>query len=165
MGSFAAALLVGWLTIDGGGAGAGEQDPAAQEAPAPPSRWGLMPVFGFHAGSPERARGSVGFFVFKRNVNPYGSPGFGLSVEPGLDGGRLSIAAGYFSFFGSTLGRLTVLRTWDQPWQVPGNRTYVGFELQTPIPYVPASAIRLGALRDTDDGFDWRFVWSVGVGF
>ncbi|HVS12743.1 MAG TPA: hypothetical protein VMV46_02370 [Thermoanaerobaculia bacterium] len=161
MGTLAAAMLAGWLTL--GGVGEGLQEPPREGRDR--GGWGVMPVFGFHAGSPERARGSVGFFVFKRTHNSYGAPGFGLSVEPGLDGGRLSFAAGHFSFFGSTFGRLTVLRTWDEPWQVPGNRTYVGFELQTPIPYVPASAIRLGALRDTDDGFDWRFVWSVGVGF
>lgn len=102
---------------------------------------------------------------FKKNDNPYGSPGFGVTVEPGLDGGRLSLAAGYVSFLGSTLGRVTLLRTWDRPAGAPSDETFLGVEGQVPIPFIPMSAFRLGVFEEVGGSGGVLWAWSVGVGF
>ena len=138
---------------------------AQGKATSEPGKWGAAVVGGAHAGSPERFRGSIGGMFFKKNHNPYGSPGFGVTAEPGLDGGRLSVAAGYISYLGSTLGRVTLLRTWNRAWNAPANATFLGVKGQVPIPFIPASAFRLGVLKRTGTAGDWLWVWSVGVGF
>jgi hypothetical protein len=100
-----------------------------------------------------------------------------LQIEPGLDGGQLSV--GYARIFGETghydrflvspyLGiglRGTVLRTWREGNLGPAGLTYLGIEGQFTVTKV---SFTLGALWHAGGGNaaqGWAFSWGFGWGF
>ena len=86
----------------------------------------LLPAFGVHVGTPQKASVALGVIVGRDSHNT------ALFVEPGLSGGRASVAYLRHGFgnFGSGFGIAgSVLRTWNDPWTVSPNMTFVGAEL------------------------------------
>jgi hypothetical protein len=94
----------------------------------------FLPALGLHFGTPQKASAALGV-VYGKDWQQDGrdrSRNMALFVEPGVSGGRASVAYlrhGYGSF-GSGFGIAgSVLRTWNDPWTVSDNMTFVGAEL------------------------------------
>jgi hypothetical protein len=134
------------------------------------TRFHVLPALGLQVGSPQRASAALGIVVgvdFLRDGRDH-SRNVALFAEPGLDGGRASLAYvshGYGSF-GSGFGvAATALRTWNEPWQLDANQTYVGGEvLLWPILFVGP---RVGLLRNVssvETSRHWFWSFSLGIG-
>lgn len=134
------------------------------------TRFHVLPALGVQFGSPQRASAALGIVLgedFVRDGHDH-SRNVAIFAEPGLGAGRASIAYvshGYGSF-GSGFGiAATALRTWNEPWQLNANQTYVGGEvLLWPILFVGP---RIGLLRNVstvETSRHWFWSFSVGVG-
>ena len=144
----------------------------AQRAPNDTAtRFHVLPALGVHVGSPQKASAALGIVVgedFVRDGRDH-SRNIALFAEPGLGGGRASLAYvshGYGSF-GSGFGvAATALRTWKEPWQLDPDQTYVGGEvLLWPILFVGP---RVGLLRnvssvETSRHWFWSFSFGIGL--
>ena len=101
----------------------------------------LLPIAGLHVGGPVRASITSGIGLVSR------VPGEPIRafvfVEPGLRGGRLSVATG--SSVGSLATAWTARASMLQLWAGAPHKRYVGLELQL----IPALGIggRVGAFR------------------
>jgi hypothetical protein len=94
----------------------------------------ILPGVGLRVGAPQKASVALGMVIgqdWQRDGHDH-SRNVGVFAEPGLAGGRASVAYlshGYGSF-GSGLGvAASVLRTWRDPWWAKGNVTYAGGEV------------------------------------
>lgn len=93
----------------------------------------------------------------------YPEPGtnfFLLAAEPGIRGGRASVAwAHWMGFQGGVITRATVLRLWsDEP-----GRIWVGAELQLVISVLPVG-VRIGAFRPTnEDAGARKTIWLADL--
>jgi len=144
----------------------------AQRAPNDTTtRFHVLPALGIQVGSPQKVSAALGIVAgedFVRDGRDH-SRNIALFAEPGLGGGRASLAYvshGYGSF-GSGFGvAATVLRTWKEPWQLDANQTYVGGEvLLWPILFVGP---RIGLLRnvssvETSRHWFWSFSFGIGL--
>jgi hypothetical protein len=132
----------------------------------------LVPGFGVRVGAPQKASVALGAVYgadWQRNGRDH-SRNVGLFVEPGLSGGRASVAYldhGYGSF-GSGFGvAASMLRTWNDPWWARENQTYVGGEvILWPIVFVGP---RLGIFRSiggnaSGDRKRWLVTFDFGFG-
>lgn len=131
----------------------------------------MLPALGVQIGTPQRASAALGIVLgedFLRDGRDH-SRNVALFAEPGFGAGRASLAYvshGYGSF-GSGFGvAATALRTWNEPWQLDPNQTYVGGEvLIWPILFVGP---RIGLLRnvssvETSRHWFWSFSFGVGL--
>jgi hypothetical protein len=131
----------------------------------------IVPALGLHVGTPQKASAAIGVLLgedWQKNGREH-SRNVAVFVEPGLAGGRASVAYvdhGYGAF-GSGYGvAATVLRTWKEPWTVKPNVTYVGGELILwPIFFVGP---RVGLLHSVTGPSTvdkrWLVTFDFGVG-
>jgi hypothetical protein len=131
----------------------------------------ILPALGLQVGTPQKASAALGV-VFGQELSRNGrehSRNVALYVEPGISAGRASIAYvdhGYGSF-GSGFGlAATGMRTWNEPWQINPDQTYVGGEvLVWPILFVGP---RVGLFRnvssvETSPHWFWSFSFGIGL--
>lgn len=126
--------------------------------------WWTELTWGVHAESVAKVHLSGGFFLAKKTINPYASPGCIFLAEPGLEAAKLSAGCGYLTVFGSTVARAVVMRTFDDPMHGRPWSTYVGVEGQVPV--WMRTLLRVGAFRGAGSGVsgDWLFTVSIGYG-
>lgn len=129
----------------------------------------ILPAVGIRAGTPQKASIAVGVVSraeWQVNGRDY-SRNLMAFVEPGLTAARGSV--GYVQGIGS-LGSgfgiaATVMRTWNEPWTLPSNGTFVGGELLVlPIFLVGP---RAGLFKQVSGGSDmkrWYFTIDFGFG-
>jgi len=132
-------------------------------------RMHFAPALGLHVGTPQKLSAALGVVLgetWQRNGADH-SRLFALYAEPGLSGGRGSLAFldyGHGSF-GSGIGvAATVLRTWKDPWTAKENMTYAGGEIMLwPIVFVGP---RIGLLRAINTSRDrrWLVTFDLGIG-
>ena len=130
----------------------------------------ILPGLGVHVGAPQKASVAAGI-VLGEDWREHGrdrSRNVGLWVEPGLSGGRASVAYinhGYGSF-GSGFGiAASVLRAWDDPWVAKQNVTYVGGELLLwPIVFVGPRVGLFHSVTGPSGSQKWFVSFDFGVG-
>jgi hypothetical protein len=133
-------------------------------------RMHILPALGLHVGTPQKASLALGVVVgedWQKDAHDH-SRNIAIFAEPGLSGGRASVAYvdhGYGSF-GSGFGLAgTVLRTWKDPWTAKENVTYAGGEIIIwPILFVGP---RLGVFRSVagnPSSKKWFFSVDFGIG-
>jgi hypothetical protein len=92
----------------------------------------VIPAIGIHAGTPQKVSAAIGVGLgveWQKNGRDH-SRNVALFAEPGLSGGRASLAYVDNGKFGSGYGiAATVLRTWKEPLTVKSNMTYVGGDI------------------------------------
>ncbi len=124
--------------------------PASAQQPARPvGAWRPVanPLAGWHALGPVllSVTAVAGFGTGDLNVPEPGTVFVLAAVEPGIHGGRASLAfARWLGFQGGAVVRATALRFWS------GDRTYLGGEFQYVVSVLPIG-IRIGAFRPTGD--------------
>jgi hypothetical protein len=157
--------LLSALTIAATSASLGAQSAGSPAADSSAPHLHLFPVAGWSVGSPQKASLAVGFGVESQAHDRLHGPM--IAVEPGLSAGRLSL--GYVSLLnnlGSGFGvAAAALRTWDSPWTLSQNQTYVGGEaLVWPLFFVGP---RVGLFRQvTGTGTrGWFFTADLSLGF
>jgi hypothetical protein len=127
----------------------------------------ILPALGIHVGTPQKASVALGVVVgedWQENAHDH-SRNIAIFAEPGLSGGRASIAYvdhGYGSF-GSGFGIAgTALRTWKDPWGAKDNATYAGGELILwPIVFIGP---RIGVFRSIAGNVGSK-KWFVSIDF
>jgi len=129
----------------------------------------IVPAFGIRAGTPQKASVALGVLLgedWQKNGREH-SRNVALFAEPGIAGGRASLAYvehGYGTFGSGYALAGTVLRTWEDPWTVKPNLTYVGGEvILWPIVFVGP---RIGLLRAINTSRDrrWLVTFDLGIG-
>ncbi|MDE3152284.1 MAG: hypothetical protein KGL93_08550 [Gemmatimonadota bacterium] len=141
---------------------------AVQAGATPGPELRLFPFLGIRAGTPQRLSVSAGAGL---DLNPGADPDQPshevlLAVAPGLGAERASLTYVYSPgrFGGGIAGGLTALRTVDNPWQAPGNATYVGADLAV-LPII-AIGPRVGILhRVSRPTNDRAWLWTLDFGF
>ena len=130
----------------------------------------VLPALGLRVGTPQKASAALGVVVgqdWQKNGRDH-SRNVTLFLEPGLSGGRASLA--YISHgwgaFGSGLGvAASALRTWKDPWTVNDNQTFVGGEvILWPIVFVGP---RIGLFRNVskdETSRHWFVSFDFGIG-
>ena len=134
------------------------------------TRFQILPALGLQLGTPQKASAALGV-VFGEESTRGGhdhSRNVALFVEPGISAGRASLAyvdEGYGSF-GSGFGiAATALRTWNDPWQIDANQTYVGGEiLLWPIVFVGPRVGLFRNLSSVETSRHWFWAFSLGIG-
>jgi hypothetical protein len=130
----------------------------------------IVPGFGLRVGAPQKASVALGVVLgedWQSNGRDH-SRNVGLFAEPGLSGGRASVAYishGYGSFGSGFAIGPSVLRTWRDPWWARENVTYVGGEITVwPIVFVGP---RVGLFRSvgTNDLSPKRWMVTFDFGF
>lgn len=136
----------------------------AQEA-IPDGKWRVVasPVAGWHVFGPVRASVTalVGVGTGELSVPAPGSRFLFLIAEPGLRGGRLSLAGALWGrWSGGLVARGSALRFWAGA----PHRTYVGGELQWIISVLPLG-VRVGGFRAqrADAGGARRTLWLADL--
>ncbi len=132
------------------------------------SRIRVRPALGLRFGTPERASLALGIVTgteWKTASHPT-SPEVAMYVEPGWSGGRASLGLiKGIGNLGSGIGVAgTVLRTWNDPWGLRDNQTYVGGEVWAwPLFFVGP---RLGIFRSVRGtaGKGWFITGDFGFG-
>jgi hypothetical protein len=130
----------------------------------------VLPALGLRVGTPQKASAAFGVVVgqdWQQNGRDH-SRNVALFAEPGISGGRASVAYVYHGYggFGSGLGvAASVLRTWKDPWTVRQNQSYVGGEvILWPIVFVGP---RVGLFRNisgTETSRRWFVSFDFGIG-
>lgn len=127
----------------------------------------VLPALGMHFGTPQKASAAFGVVVgqdWQKNGRDH-SRNVALWAEPGLSAGRGSVAyvSHGYGAFGSGFGvAATVLRTWNDPWTVKENQTYVGGEaIIWPIVFIGP---RIGLFRNVSKVETSRH-WFVSLDF
>lgn len=121
--------------------------PAAAQAAIPDGKWRVVasPVAGWHFFGPVRASVTavVGVGTGELAIPAPGSRFLLLVAEPGLRGGRVSLAGVQWGrWVGGLVARGTLLRFWAGA----PHRTYVGGELQWIVSVLPLG-VRIGGFR------------------
>lgn len=121
----------------------------AQQPTRPVGAWRPVanPLAGWHALGPVllSVTAVAGFGTGDLNIPEPGSVFVLAAVEPGIHGGRGSLAvARWLGFQGGAIVRATALRFWS------GDRTYLGGEFQYVVSVLPLG-IRIGAFKPTSD--------------
>lgn len=126
----------------------------------------ILPALGVHFGTPQKVSAALGVVLgedWQQNGRDH-SRNVALFVEPGLSATRASVAyvSHGFGAFGSgfAIGP-SVLRTYNDPWTVKQNVTYLGGDLT--IWPVIFTGPRVGVFRRVS-GFDPRR-WFVSIDF
>ena len=130
----------------------------------------VFPFLGARFGVPQRLSftAGMGFSLFQDADPLQASHELLLSVAPGLGAERASVTYVYSTgrFGGGIAGGLSVLRTVHDPWQAPGNATYLGADLAV-LPFI-ALGPRIGVFRrvstPTSD-HPWLLALDFGFGF
>jgi hypothetical protein len=128
----------------------------------------VFPALGIHAGTPQKVSAAVGVGLgveWQRDGRDH-SRNVALFAEPGLSAGRASVAYINQGRFGSGYGvAATVLRTWDDPWTVKQNTTFVGGDvLLWPIVFLGP---RIGVFRriaGDQASRKWFISLDIGIG-
>jgi len=130
----------------------------------------VLPAIGLHVGAPQKASAALGVVVgedWQRGGREH-SRNAAAYIEPGISAGRASVAYVDHGFgsFGSGFGlAATVLRTWQDPWTVSPNVTYVGGEvLIWPILF---TGPRIGLFRGVTSPLRskrWFVSFDFGIG-
>lgn len=163
LGTLALALALGIpepaVAQDSGGTGAVESTNAR-----------VFPFLGIRAGVPQRLSFTAGVGMnLDQSPDPLQpSRELLVSVAPGLGAERASVTYVYSTgrFGGGIAGGFSVLRTVHDPWQAPGNATYVGADLAL-LPFI-AVGPRVGIYRrvSTPTGnHAWLLALDFGFGF
>jgi hypothetical protein len=126
----------------------------------------VFPALGVHVGTPQKASAALGVVLgedWQKDGHDH-ARNVALFAEPGFGAGRASLAYidhGYGQF-GSGFGlAASVMRTWNDPWTVRPNVTYVGGELILwPIVFVGP---RLGLFRAVSPNVSDK--WFVSIDF
>jgi hypothetical protein len=128
----------------------------------------VLPGVGLRVGAPAKASVALGVVVgedWQKNGRD-NSRNVGLFAEPGLSGGRLSVAYinhGFGSFGSGYAIAATALRTWNDPWWSRENTTYAGGELILwPIVFIGP---RVGLFRAVNSPASLTKRWMVTVDF
>lgn len=130
----------------------------------------ILPGFGVHVGTPEKASVTLGVVLgeeWQQNGRDH-TRNVALLGEAGLGAGRASIAYlrhGYGSF-GSGFGIAgAVLRTWRDPWTVRENMTYAGGELILwPIVFVGPRIGLFHSVAGSGATRPWFVSFDFGIG-
>jgi len=128
----------------------------------------VIPALGVHVGAPQKVSAALGVGLgvdWQRNGRDH-SRNVVLFAEPGLSAGRASVAYVDQGRFGSGFGvAATVLRTWEDPWIMKQNTTYVGGDvLLWPIVFMGP---RIGVFRritGEPSSKKWVFSLDIGIG-
>jgi hypothetical protein len=91
-----------------------------------------------------------------------------LIAEPGLHGIRVGVGYGFFEYDELPItksARLSVLHTWNTPWNLPPNATYLGVEARAGALFTLGLGL-YGRVSSGESGAtDVLLSWSVGIGF
>lgn len=128
----------------------------------------VIPALGIHAGTPQKVSAALGVGLgveWQKNGRDH-SRNVVLFAEPGLSAGRASLAYVDQGRFGSGFGvAATVLRTWEDPWIVKENMTFVGGDiLLWPIVFMGP---RIGVFRriaGDPSSKKWFLSLDIGIG-
>jgi hypothetical protein len=144
---------------------AGAQDACPSCTDSVTGDWHMLPAIGLRAGTPQKVSAALGI-VAGRNYREKGYTQDGaLYVEPGLSGGRASLAfLSGFGNMGTGFGvAATALRTWNDPWTIPENTTLLGGELWVWPAFFTGP--RVGLFREvTGSTRRWFFTADFGFG-
>jgi len=119
------------------------------------------PIAGWHALGPVLLSVSAvaGFGTGTLNVPEPGTTFVLAAIEPGIHGGRASLAvAHWLSFAGGGILRATALRFWSGSPE----RTYLGIEGQWVIFVLPIG-LRVGAFKPTGDTQGQKTLWLADL--
>ncbi|MBA4388024.1 MAG: hypothetical protein C0404_08590 [Verrucomicrobia bacterium] len=83
-----------------------------------------------------------------------------LQLEAGEDGGKLQFGLGEL-YMAGWLGKVSLLRTWNDPAGTDPDETYLGLEAQLNIFLLNTS---IGLYANTRDAGDTLVTWSAGIG-
>lgn len=130
----------------------------------------VVPALGVRFGTPQKASAALGVVVgedWQKNGRDH-SRNLALFAEPGVSGGRGSLAyvSHGYGTFGSGFGvAATVLRTWNDPWTVRQNQSYMGGEIILwPVVFIGP---RIGLFRNistNETSRRWFLSFDFGIG-
>lgn len=130
----------------------------------------VVPALGVRFGTPQKASAALGVVVgqdWQKNGRDH-SRNLALFAEPGVSGGRASFAyvSHGYGTFGSGFGvAATVLRTWNDPWTVKQNQSYMGGEIILwPVVFIGP---RIGLFRNisaNETSRRWFLSFDFGIG-
>ena len=137
--------------------------PANAQQAKPVGAWRPVanPIAGWHALGPVLLSVSAvaGFGTGNLNVPEPGTTFVLAAIEPGIHGGRASLAvAHWLSFAGGGILRATALRFWSGSPE----RTYLGIEGQWVISVLPIG-LRVGAFKPTGDTQGKKTLWLADL--
>ena len=137
--------------------------PAHAQQAKPVGAWRPVanPIAGWHALGPVLLSVSAvaGFGTGTLNVPEPGTTFVLAAIEPGIHGGRASLAvAHWLSFAGGGILRATALRFWSGSPE----RTYLGIEGQWVISVLPIG-LRVGAFKPTGDTQGQKTLWLADL--
>ena len=131
----------------------------------------LVPVWGVHAGTPEKVAltagamldyASICWFCFFNSHGPV------LEFESGIGGGRVNLGYTWWNMRSESGAQLagmslkaSLLRTWGTPWAAEADRTYAGVEAQIAC----VASVRAAAMWRTSGPHDFLLTWGVGFGY
>lgn len=126
-------------------------------------------VAGAQVTTPQQFSASVGVLISPKSSGfqsgHHGDSGEGLllQIEPGLGGIKTSVGYGFLGGAATGSARLSVLRTWGDPWAADPNETYVGPEVTAGYIF----KLGIGAMYRVSggQGDKWILTASFGVGF
>jgi hypothetical protein len=130
----------------------------------------VLPALGLRFGTPQKASAALGIVVgqdWQKNGRDR-SRHVALFAEPGVSAGRASFAYvshGYGTFGSGLVLAGTFLRTWNDPWTVRENQSYVGGEaILWPIVFIGP---RVGLCRNVSSNErsrHWFVSFDFGIG-
>ena len=133
-------------------------------------RMHIGPALGLHVGTPQKASIALGVVVgedWQQDKRDH-SRNIAIFAEPGLSGGRASIAYVDHGFgsFGSGFGVAgTVLRTWKDPWTARENATYAGGEIIVwPIVFLGPRVGLFRSIAGNPTSKKWFVSLDFGIG-
>jgi len=137
--------------------------PAHAQQAKPVGAWRPVanPIAGWHALGPVLLSVSAvaGFGTGTLSVPEPGTTFVLAAIEPGIHGGRASLAvAHWLSFAGGGILRATALRFWSGSPE----RTYLGIEGQWVISVLPIG-LRVGAFKPTGDTQGQKTLWLADL--
>ncbi len=130
----------------------------------------VFPFLGVRFGVPQRLSFTAGVGMNLDQGHDPLQPSRELlfSLAPGLGAERASVTYVYSTgrFGGGIAGGFSVLRTVHDPWQAPGNATYIGADLDI-LPFI-ALGPRVGIYRRVStptESHPWLVAIDFGFGF
>jgi hypothetical protein len=128
----------------------------------------IHPAVGIRVGAPQRISAALGIVTgadYHSAAHPR-SPDVVAYIEPGWSAGRVSLGivtplGNLGTGWGATA---TVLRTWNEPWTLVENRTYVGAELSGWAVFFVGPRIGLFHAITGPGPRGWYFTGDIGIG-